>query len=348
MAEIPKIVIRTLASGEAELSKREPHVDPNVLTAFAEQSLGSGDRLQVLNHLAQCFECREIVSLAAPELIETNVLARPTATPWFAWPVLRWGAAIACVVVVGTAVTLRQRETRQPTRTEEAPVATSVPASSNPQPAAQSGGSNAAAVSAPASAAQVLVPKATQSAKASVSNAASGSTERATKDSLVPGRAKEDLAETQPGSGNAEMATAIVPITPATSAPPKQLPHSTLMGVPRWTLTSDGTLQRSLDLGRSWEPVTVSLEASLHALAANGFDIWVGGTMGALYHSDDAGEHWMKVQPFANGEPLTADIIGVEFPDAQQGRLTTTSGEVWMTGDAGLTWQETMISTRGK
>jgi photosystem II stability/assembly factor-like uncharacterized protein len=75
-------------------------------------------------------------------------------------------------------------------------------------------------------------------------------------------------------------------------------------------------------------------------LAANGLDIWVGGTKGALYHSSDAGQHWMQVRPFANGEVLTADIIGVEFTDPQHGTLTTSAKESWVTDDAGQSWQK--------
>jgi len=108
--------------------------------------------------------------------------------------------------------------------------------------------------------------------------------------------------------------------------------------VPRWTLTSDGTLQRSLDSGATWEAVSVPRQATLRALAANGLDIWVGGSNGALYHSSDAGQHWTQVHPIANGEPLSADIIGVEFTDLQHGTLTTSAKETWVTADAGQSW----------
>ena len=39
------------------------------------------------------------------------------------------------------------------------------------------------------------------------------------------------------------------------------------------------------------------------ALAANDSDIWVGGAAGALYHSSDAGQHWIRVYPAATVSP---------------------------------------------
>ncbi|MFZ0804454.1 MAG: YCF48-related protein, partial [Terriglobales bacterium] len=105
-------------------------------------------------------------------------------------------------------------------------------------------------------------------------------------------------------------------------------------------LTSDGTLQRSLDFGRSWQTIPVASQASFRALAASGKDIWVGGTKGALYHSTDAGQNWVQVQPVAAGQALTDDLIGVEFPDAMHGKVTTSAKETWTTEDGGQSWNK--------
>ncbi len=110
--------------------------------------------------------------------------------------------------------------------------------------------------------------------------------------------------------------------------------------VARWTLSADGALQRSFDSGKSWQTILVANNAVLRALAANDSDIWVGGAAGALYHSSDAGQHWIQVSPEADGKPLTADIVTVEFSDSRHGKLTTANRETWTTNDAGGTWQE--------
>lgn len=108
---------------------------------------------------------------------------------------------------------------------------------------------------------------------------------------------------------------------------------------PRWTLSADGTLQRSLDAGKTWKTIPVSADATFTAVAAMDADIWVGGTHGALYHSIDAGEHWVQVVPSNGGQPLTSNIIGIEFTDTLHGKISTSSQEVWTTSDGGQAWQ---------
>jgi photosystem II stability/assembly factor-like uncharacterized protein len=154
-------------------------------------------------------------------------------------------------------------------------------------------------------------------------------------DSLVPGRAKDAmdgplLPTSMTPNGNLAVGVQSASVMLLTS------PNL----APRWALTSDGNLQRSLDSGRSWVVIPISTQSHFHALAANGLDIWVGGDSGALYHSSDAGQHWVQIRPTENGRPLSADIIGVEFPDMEHGRVNTSTGEVWVTEDAGFTWKK--------
>jgi photosystem II stability/assembly factor-like uncharacterized protein len=159
---------------------------------------------------------------------------------------------------------------------------------------------------------------------------------------MVPGRAKDVPLESQTYKAKAAVGGPMLakprPTVSALAVNQAALPSARI--VPRWTLSSDGTLQRSLDSGNTWETILVPTQAVLRALAANGLDIWVGGSSGALYHSSDAGQHWTQVRPIANGEVLTADIIGVEFTDLQHGTLTTSAKETWVTDDAGQSWQK--------
>jgi len=135
-----------------------------------------------------------------------------------------------------------------------------------------------------------------------------------------------------------------------------------------WAITSAGGLQRSLDQGHSWQDVNVKASATpaagsgfdaeasataakvkdatdnafivLRAVAANGAEVWAGGSAAQLYHSMDAGTHWSKVVPSAGGAVLTGDVVSLEFVDAQHGRVSTSTSEVWITGDDGATWQK--------
>jgi len=108
----------------------------------------------------------------------------------------------------------------------------------------------------------------------------------------------------------------------------------------RWTISSDGQLQHSIDAGKTWQPVVVAEHATFRALSANGPDIWVGGPFGLLYHSPDSGAHWKQVKPSTAEEVLTADIAAIEFTDLRQGKISTANGEVWLTGDAGQSWSK--------
>jgi hypothetical protein len=155
----------------------------------------------------------------------------------------------------------------------------------------------------------------------------------------TPGKAKDAPLQAQAGLvRNGAQALAGRTMADASSSKNDEL-GSRAKAVPRWTLSSDGTLQRSFDAGKTWATIPVAGNSIFRALAAVGANIWVGGSRGSLYRSIDAGEHWLKVQPSTGGKMLTADIIGVEFTDANHGKLTTADEQIWITADAGQTWQ---------
>ena len=107
MEQLPKIVQRRLRA----TAKPGIHPDPDRLAAFVEKSLTDRERSQVLQHLADCADCRDVMSLAMPEIASppSPVLQKSN---WLSWPVLRWGALAACVVVVSAAVTLHYQGRR--------------------------------------------------------------------------------------------------------------------------------------------------------------------------------------------------------------------------------------------
>jgi hypothetical protein len=164
----------------------------------------------------------------------------------------------------------------------------------------------------------------------------------------VTGRAK-DAKEPQPKSGAGAALSLSASAAPLPAGANRQSSARTASNMvqlrnpmtltPRWTLSPDGVLERSLDGGRTWETVPVAATAALRALAAEGFEIWVGGAAGALYHSSDIGQHWVQVTPTADGKALGADIIGITFTDASHGKLTTSNHETWITSDAGQSWE---------
>lgn len=145
---------------------------------------------------------------------------------------------------------------------------------------------------------------------------------------------------------------------------------------PRWSISAVGSLQRSLDQGNTWQDINVAdissaaavpmmlvanerakefdkdaenkkIERSkpatlvFRAVSANGSDVWAGASGGMLYHSSDSGAHWARVVPsIAAGATLTGEILTVSFSDAQHGKVSTSTSELWSTTDGGQTWQK--------
>ena len=154
--------------------------------------------------------------------------------------------------------------------------------------------------------------------------------------------AQANLGKAKPASnvaGDALNKSTLAKRQGAAGVPAVLAPFAYKKTAPRWTLSADGTLQRSLDAGKTWKTIPVSADATFTAVATMDSDIWVGGTHGALYHSVDAGEHWTQVVPASGGQPLTSNIIGIEFTDSLRGRITTSSQESWTTSDGGQSWQ---------
>jgi Photosynthesis system II assembly factor YCF48 len=333
MTEIPKIVRQRLRTN----TNLADHPEPNLLNAFAEQTLAEREQVQILQHLSQCVNCREIVALstAQPYMADAVSLA-PAHAGWLSCPTLRWVGAAACIVVIGAAVTIHQKHESA----QHSAIQASISAHTIVDKAAPSQSPN-------------LNPAPVEAAEQRTSRKASGNHRAADAApfeiadartaspfaEVVPGRAKAAVAGPQGAEQAVDGPTANSDEAPVSGTFfPDDLATANL--APRWSLSWDGVLQRSLDSGRTWQTVPVSTHLILRALAANGLDIWVGGKAGALFHSSDAGQHWTQVVPTANGRPFVGDIVGVEFSDGLQGKLTSSNREIWITSDAGQTWQK--------
>jgi len=108
MTEVPKIVFDRLRAARpvrplsgVGLPERA-HPDPDLLTAFAEQTLSATERDGLLDHLALCGDCREVIALALPAAdiaavliaVETELATerakRSSAKAARSWPTLVW------------------------------------------------------------------------------------------------------------------------------------------------------------------------------------------------------------------------------------------------------------------
>jgi hypothetical protein len=113
MPELPNIVRERLKASRPTSA----HPDPDVLTAFAERALPESERAVVMEHLAGCHDCRDVLALALPATVtvETARVPLPVRGGWFRAPVLRWGVVAAgfAVVAVAGIVHYQQRHVPQ-------------------------------------------------------------------------------------------------------------------------------------------------------------------------------------------------------------------------------------------
>jgi hypothetical protein len=98
MQDVPNIVRERLKAS----TSASGHIDADVLTAFAEKSLLARERAVVLEHLARCGECRDVLALALPETEAVASSALPARSGWLTWPALRWGFIATGVVAIAS------------------------------------------------------------------------------------------------------------------------------------------------------------------------------------------------------------------------------------------------------
>src|ERR1700733_5292194 len=110
MPDVPKTVIERMRAAVPVAN----HPDADLLTAFAEQSLPVPERTTVLQHLARCSECRQVVALALPPTEAVAAAATPARSGWLTWPALRWGLVAAGLVIIASLGILRSRRIAAP------------------------------------------------------------------------------------------------------------------------------------------------------------------------------------------------------------------------------------------
>jgi putative zinc finger protein len=88
MTKLPQFLRSRLALRQRETDE---HPDANLLAGFAAQILPADERADLLEHLARCPECREVLAAASREVRKASPVA------WWKW---RWAtaAAAACLL----------------------------------------------------------------------------------------------------------------------------------------------------------------------------------------------------------------------------------------------------------
>ena len=126
--------------------------------------------------------------------------------------------------------------------------------------------------------------------------------------------------------------------TRAAAQPVPALARVVAVPVWQWSLSPQGVVQRSVDNGKTWQPVSVAAGSAFRAISSLLNHVWAGGKAGLLYHSADAGQHWVQVVPSRGDEKLHDDVTEIQIVDPQHIVLTTSDSETWVTADGGQTW----------
>jgi hypothetical protein len=377
MTELPKSVRDHLARAQAPAT---PHPDADLLTAYAENSLGAAERQHVTEHVAVCAECREVLFLAQPEVEQAQVVAKPVAARRFAW--MAWASVAAVIVVVGSAVVLRQEKVKPgfPTRetplvmkaeepkTEEAPK----PFPSNTVASDNRTGTRTAAntkkqeedlaVEAPAIAQSIVPPN---------------------KELAAADKKKDEMANSAGVSANEGMQQNVQGVIGGKQIPsgPANTVNSNVTNVYTAQNTAPAAapaqkIQRKTELARNAAVPSTTYEYSMDAAVRQelGRAHWRISKTGGLersYVSDDwkpvalgagvtfrvisvvgdvvwAGGNHGALYVSRNGgidwAPVkfdsTSDVASIHFDDEVNGKIQTEDGKTWKTADAGNSWTQ--------
>jgi hypothetical protein len=322
------------------------HPDANLLAAFSENRLHGREREDLLAHLAECADCRQIVALSSEPA--TPAKPRSLSTAW------RW-AAVAATAALALTGTWGLRRIVLTTQTAGPPVAAThrieplpiSPSAIEPQMA-------------PSTTARTQRRPATHSSMAKAAPPPRARPEfpappTATDEIAAAPNSEQDKVAPLPAAPPYKIAALelpsakkVAPPQPGSIRQPLSAPMHASFGmaaakrfVPRspvlWRVHSPA-VEQSLDGGVTWKPVSIHDRAQFHAVAFDGADVWAGGAKGALFLSRDAGSTWKNV---AVGEPdatLNGTIVAIRLPAPSEIVLETDAGEQWISRDGGTSW----------
>lgn len=398
MQDLPKIVMARLHQEKPQKpATPASHPDADLLTAFAEKNLSRRERLTVIEHIASCADCREIVALALPGPEERGLALQPeVAKGWLTWPVLRWGIAAAGVLVITSAGILQFRRYEQavlmarstaavapmvsqqnaPPKSDKSKASPSEPASvgqSARQQRELAGSRGRAAKPAMPSALPALA-QSRESAGSATADAHSRSEAGAynpgygmaarqrgslktflSPSTAVPvttGAASEVSQAEAVGKAKAAPVQAFSEVLPAPNlhADPSLMKGYSLV---RWTISAEGTLQRSLDGGNSWEDVNVVVTGNGTQMrpAKNGMTVEVTGAAPEVKTDADTYEPRVakansKSPPPGPPQPVIFRAVSVS-DDANEVWAGGSGASLYHTIDAGNNWLRVLPSDSG-
>jgi hypothetical protein len=104
-----------------------------------------------------------------------------------------------------------------------------------------------------------------------------------------------------------------------------------------WRVNS-GRLQRLDPSRNAYDDVSVGGTSRLSIVATLGTEVWVGGTDGTLFYSNDQGAHWIPVQTGAWSKDAT--FTGLTPTALRSVEVHLSNGERWRSADGGASWSK--------
>lgn len=313
---VDRLLQRAGRAGEPDRTPSEC-LDPETLAAWTARSLTAPQRAIAETHLADCERCLTILGAIAQT---TPPPSKSTAARWLS---IRWLVPLGTAVVGLLAWVVVQREPYQSSVVAPPPAAVSIEEKSSgekaiegkkPESAAATPASPAAKrdrVAAPQAAADALLDK-TQSRDKLEPQRKEQLQARSTNESLRKDAQLSELRREAPKD------VALI-VSPQPSV--------------QWRI--DGrSVQRSTDAGASWQSQATGAAVQLLAGSSPSPTVcWIVGRSGTVLLSTD-GATWRSLtfpQP-------TVDIVRVTATDDVSATVTTATGSVYRTVDAGRTW----------
>lgn len=325
-----------------------PHPDADLLTAFEEGTLSKRERDQLIEHLAVCAECRDVLNLAvssAPESATNEVVqvatrpAHPPLRTWFPWVAV----AATGIVIVSSAILVREQRQNHREHSEnnaDLVAKTTVPAPAlpdKPAPTTQTDLKATRKKSAPIPAPKVAPPsQKSPDTMAAYSPQARAEEAQGLQPNPAPiaGPVAGGISQAQ-GANRALSTPSPLAFSNASQASVQTEDSSNRAARPQWRINALGQAERSYG-GGAWQ---VALpEEKMHVVAVFGNEVWTGGEKQRLFHSSDDGTTWNSVTlPARDGRGHT--ITHIRFQTPKEGTVEAEDGGSWITTDGGKTWK---------
>jgi hypothetical protein len=356
------------------------HPGEDLLAAFAEGSLTRHERQQVLEHLASCFRCRELVFLAQESVAQESAGPIPapdkSRTRWFVWkPAWILAGVVLVLAAVAPFVLLRQKH--------ETHIASARTDASLPSPSAGAS-SRAGKPGSPVSQQQTVkkshhhvqsvlskeqekqLPPAASATEAPVEqqNAAANTTAMSLLSGTAPaGKASRPIEESavKPTTQPVMMSPAPV-LEPVPTQTSQMIQMRSRFAQPFTPLPANFRIQNGMVEschGGVCKPRP--LPSAVHAVstAFYGNTVMALDVDGNLFISHDQGAHWMqqakqwagkaesiRLVIAGNTQPIRGNIpnsLNMGVPESRMApvfALTTSDGALWTSPDRGATWNK--------